>query len=104
MDRDQIEPAVLARARAVELALRDDPPDVVIAQDLAAPVYTALRSRQLGFDFQDTLFVVYCHGTRRWVSDMAQKARVLPGAHAITLLEQACVELADVVVAPSAYL
>src|SRR5438445_8037621 len=100
---DRVEPTYLGRARDVELALHDEPPDVVIAQDLAAPVYTALRKRQLGLGFERTLFVVYCHGTRRWISDMAHKVRVLPGAHAVTILEQASVELADIAVSPSSY-
>src|SRR5689334_9870444 len=99
----RVEPGYLARAFALELALAEDPPDVVVTQDLAAPAYVALRKRQLGLGFAHTLFVVYCHGTRRWVSDTAHKARVLPGAHAVTLLEQASVELADVAVCPSSY-
>jgi glycosyltransferase involved in cell wall biosynthesis len=100
----RIEPSYFARMRDTELALRADPPDVVITQDLGAPAYTALRMRRLGLGFEDTLFVVYCHGTRRWITDMARKVRVLPGAHALSILEQAAVELADVVVSPSAYL
>jgi glycosyltransferase involved in cell wall biosynthesis len=99
-----VEPAYFGRMLDVEAALRADPPDVVVVQDLAAPAYTALRMRQLGFGFDRTLFVVHCHGGRRWVTDMARKVRVLPGAHAITVLEQASVELADVAVSPSAYL
>jgi glycosyltransferase involved in cell wall biosynthesis len=100
----KIEPAAVARARDTELALGADPPDVVITQDLAAPAYTALRMRQLGLAFEHTLFVVYCHGTRQWITDVARKVRVLPGALTISVLEQASVELADVVVSPSAYL
>jgi glycosyltransferase involved in cell wall biosynthesis len=100
----RIEPPYFARMRDVENTLASDPPDVVIAQDLAAPAYTALRMRRLGLGFERTLFVVYCHGGRRWITDMARKARVLPGAHAITELERASIELADAVVSPSAYL
>jgi glycosyltransferase involved in cell wall biosynthesis len=99
-----VEPAYFARMLDVEHALAADPPDVVVVQDLAAPAYTALRMRQLGFGFEQTLFVAYCHGTRRWITDMAQKVRVLPGAHAVTILEQASIELADVAVSPSRYL
>jgi glycosyltransferase involved in cell wall biosynthesis len=100
----RVEPTYFARMRDIELALRGDPPEVVITQDLAAPAYTALRTRRLGLGFEDTLFIAYCHGTRRWITDMARKVRVLPGAHALSILEQAAVELADVVVSPSAYL
>ena len=98
-----VEPSYFARMRDVEVALRADPPDVVVAQDLGAPAYIALRLKQLGLAFEHTLFVVYCHGTRQWITEMARKVRVLPGALAITLLEQASVELADVAVSPSAY-
>ena len=98
------EPGFFARALDVEHALAEEPPDVVIVQDLAAPAYTALRMRQLGFGFDQTLFVVYCHGTRQWITDVARKTRVLPGALAIGIVEQASLELADVVVSPSAYL
>jgi glycosyltransferase involved in cell wall biosynthesis len=100
----QVEPPYFARMLDVEAALLSNPPDVVIVQDLAAPAYTALRMRQLGLGLERTLFVVYCHGGRRWITDMARKARVLPGAHAITLLEAASVGLADAIVSPSEYL
>jgi glycosyltransferase involved in cell wall biosynthesis len=100
----QVEPGHFARARDVEAALGADPPDVVIVQDLGAPAYTALRLRRLGLAFERTSFVVFCHGTRQWITDVSQKVRVLPGALAVTVLERASVELADVVVSPSAYL
>jgi glycosyltransferase involved in cell wall biosynthesis len=100
----RVEPPYFRRMRDVELALVADPPDVVITQDLAAPAYTAIRMRALGLAFDETLFVVYCHGTRQWITDTARKVRVLPGALGITLLEQASIELADVVVSPSHYL
>ena len=99
-----VEPAFFAQIRDVERALRDDPPDVVITQDLAAPAYASLRLRSLGLGFERTLFVVYCHGTRQWITDVSRKVRVLPGALAITALERASLELADAVVSPSAYL
>src|SRR6266496_4053825 len=60
--------------------------------------------RQLGLGFEKTLFVVFCHGTRRWITDVARKVRVLPGALAVTVLERASVELADSVVSPSSYM
>ena len=99
-----VEPRHFARARDVEAALRADPPDVVVAQDLGAPAYTALRLRRLGLAFERTSFVAFCHGTRRWVTDVSRKVRVLPGAHSVAVLERASVELADAVVSPSAYL
>lgn len=101
---ERVEPPYFARMRAVERALRERTPDVAVVQDLAAPAYTALRLRQLGQAFGSTLFVVYCHGTRQWITDMARKVRVLPGALAVSRLEQASVELADVAVSPSEYM
>jgi glycosyltransferase involved in cell wall biosynthesis len=101
---EPVQPSYFGRMRDVELALAADPPDVVIVQDLAAPAYTAIRLRTLGLGFDNTLFVVYCHGTRQWITDAARKVRVLPGALAITNLERSSIELADVVVSPSAYL
>jgi hypothetical protein len=44
--------------RNVELALRSDPPDVVIAHDFAAPAYFALQLRHAGLAYENTLFVV----------------------------------------------
>ena len=98
------QPPYFAQMRDVELALRADPPEVAVVQDLGAPAYTALRLKQLGLALERTLFVVYCHGTRLWITDVARKVRVLPGAHAVNVLEQASLALADVVVSPSAYL
>jgi glycosyltransferase involved in cell wall biosynthesis len=99
-----VEPVYFGRMRAIELALREREPDVAIVQDLGAPGYVALRLRKLGLAFERTLFVVYCHGSRQWIANMARKVRVLPGALAVSRLEQACVELSDVVVSPSAYM
>jgi len=100
----KVEPGLFTRSRDVEAALRADPPDVVVVQDLGAPAYTALRLRRLGLAFERTSFVAFCHGTRQWITDVSRKVRVLPGAHAVTVLERASVELADVVVSPSGYL
>src|SRR5262245_39530842 len=103
---ERVEPAHFGIPRAVELALRSNPPDVLIASDLSAPAYSALRLRQAGLAFPDTLFVVFCHGTRRWIMEMSGKlgVRDLRALLAQSVLEQASVELADVVVSPSAYL
>jgi glycosyltransferase involved in cell wall biosynthesis len=98
------EPAFFARMLDVERALATDPPDVAVVQDLAAPAYSALRKRRLGLGLERTLFVIYCHGTRQWITDVAGKVRVLPGALAVSVLEQASLELSDVVVSPSMYL
>jgi glycosyltransferase involved in cell wall biosynthesis len=102
--REQVEPSSFARARDVEQALREEPPDVVVVQDLGALAYTAIRLRSLGLAFERTTFIVFCHGTRQWITDVSRKVRVLPGAQGVSLLERASVELADAVVSPSGYL
>jgi glycosyltransferase involved in cell wall biosynthesis len=101
---EPVQPSYFGRMRDIELTLVASPPDVVIMQDLAAPAYAAIRLRTLGLSFDNTQFVVYCHGTRQWITDAARKVRVLPGALAITNLERMSIELADVVVSPSTYL
>lgn len=101
-----VEPWHFAHAHAVSLGLQESPPDVVVAHDFGAPAYTALRLRQAGIAFGDTLFVVYCHGPRRWIADINSNIAIgdLPTVLGVSILEQAAVELADVVVSPSAYL
>ncbi len=99
-----VEPAYFARMRAVELALRANPPEVVITHEYGAPAYVGLRLRQLGIAFEDTLFVAYCHGTGRWLKEVSGNARVSPEMLAHARLEQAGVELADLVVSPSSYM
>lgn len=103
---EPVEPWQFANAHNIMLGLRDDPPDVVIAHDFGAPAYSALRLRQAGLAFESTLFVVFCHGTRRWLVDVAPSIAVgdLNTVLGVSRLEQASLELADVVVSPSAYL
>src|SRR5213593_2487987 len=103
---EPVEPWHLQYPRSVELGLRASPPDVVIAHDFGAPAYTALRLREAGLGFEETLFVVFCHGSRRYVVDLSPAVALgdLRTVLAVGVLEQAAVELADVVVSPSAYL
>jgi glycosyltransferase involved in cell wall biosynthesis len=103
---EPVEPWPFLRARSIELGLRENPPDVVVAHDLAAPAYTALRMRQAGLAFEDTVFVVFCHGSRRYALDLSPNLAPKDLRHVLALgiHEQASVELADVVVSPSAYL
>ena len=103
---EPVEPWQFVHAHAVQLGLRAAPPDVVVAHDFGGPAYSALRLRQAGVAFEDTLFVLYCHGTRRYIMDLARDVAVkdLRNLLAVTVHEQAAVELADVVVSPSHYL
>jgi glycosyltransferase involved in cell wall biosynthesis len=99
-----VEPPSFGRLRAVDLALRSDPPEVVIAHEYGAPAYNALRLRQLGLAYEDTVFVAYCHGTSPWLKEVTGNPRISPEMVAHLGLEQAGVELADIVVSPSAYM
>jgi glycosyltransferase involved in cell wall biosynthesis len=103
---DRVEPWEFAHAHNVMLGLREGAPDVVVAHDFGAPAYSSLRLRQCGLGFEDTLFVVFCHGPRRYVLDLSPKLAVsdLRAVLGVSILEQACVELADVVVSPSTFL
>jgi glycosyltransferase involved in cell wall biosynthesis len=103
---EPVEPWEFAHAHGVMLGLRDDPPDVVVAHDFGAPAYSALRVRQAGLGFEETLFVVFCHGPRRYVLDLSPQLAVgdLRAVVGVSILEQACAELADVLVSPSAFL
>src|SRR5437764_4908980 len=91
-----------ASAYAVQEALRADPPELVVAHDCYAPGYAALRSRQLGLAFSDTAFAIYCHGTTGWTYEAHRKLRRWPPSFEFQALERASIELADVVVSPSA--
>ena len=99
-----VEPARYTRLRRVELALRANPPDVVIAHEYGGPAYFALRLRRLGLAFAETAFVTYCHGTGPWLKEVTGNTRIQPEMIAHARIEQAAVELADVVVSPSAYM
>lgn len=103
---DAVEPWQFVHAHQVAAGLRDDPPDVVIAHDFGAPAYSALRLRQMGLGFDETLFVVFCHGPRRWIADRSSTLALgdLTAVLGVAILEQAALSLADVVVSPSAYL
>jgi glycosyltransferase involved in cell wall biosynthesis len=103
---ERVAPAHFELPRRVERALRTDPPDVVITQDVGAPAYSALRLRQAGVAFDRTLFVVFCHGPRRYILELSRTvgAKDLRDILGVGALEGASVELADVVVSPSAYL
>jgi glycosyltransferase involved in cell wall biosynthesis len=103
---EAVEPWDFDHTHRIALGLASDPPDVVIAHDFGAPAYSALRRRQAGLGFADTLFVVFCHGTRRYVVDLSPNVALgdLQAVLGVGVLEQAAVELADAVVSPSAYL
>ncbi len=88
------------------LAARDgeSPFDVVHFPECQGHGYYALLARRLGLGFRDTTFVVGGHSPTRWVYEANRW--VVDTAHRLVddFLERRCVELADVVVSPSAYL
>ena len=91
-----VEPWHFAKPHSISLGLAANPPDIVIAHDLGAPAYSALRLRQAGIAFENTLFVVFCHGTRRYIASLAPDVPFadLQTVLAIGTLEQVSVELA----------
>lgn len=103
---EPVEPWHFGVTRNIELGLRDEPPDVVIAHEFGGPAYSALQLRQAGLAFENTLFVVFCHGSRRYIYELSRDLGVPDLAQLldVSVHEQASVELADVVVSPSAYL
>jgi glycosyltransferase involved in cell wall biosynthesis len=99
-----VEPSFLAPAWHVHEALRDDPPEVVVADDWRALGYAALRSRQLGASLPGTAVVLYCHGPARVFTEAARKVPDTVARYGEEVAQRACVELADVIVSPSAWL
>jgi glycosyltransferase involved in cell wall biosynthesis len=102
--KETVVPASMSFVEPVQDALRDAGSEVVIAGDWAGPAYGALRMRQLGLGFGETLFVVYCHGTNEWVYDAHGKVRRSITSFELGALERESIELADAVVSPSAYM
>jgi len=99
-----VSPSFLAPAADVYDALRSDPPEVVVADDWRALPYAALRSRQVGRSLGGTAFILYCHGPARVFAAAAQKVPDTVERFGEEVAQRACVELADAVVSPSAWL
>jgi glycosyltransferase involved in cell wall biosynthesis len=99
-----VRPQFLAPAAHVHNALRDEPPDVVVADDWRALPYASLRSRQLGRSLAQTAFILYCHGPARVFAAAAGKVPDTVARFGEEVAQRACVELADAVVSPSEWL
>jgi glycosyltransferase involved in cell wall biosynthesis len=104
LEDHSVSPAFLAPALHVHAALRDDPPDIVVADDWRALAYAALRSRQLGMSLPETAFVLYCHGPARVFASAARKVPDTAARFGEEVAQRACFELADAVVSPSDWL
>src|SRR5205814_6493958 len=100
----EVRPSFLAPAWHVHEALRADPPEVVVADDWRALGWAALQSRRLDRSCQDTAFVLYCHGPARVFAEAARKVPDTVARFGEEVAQRACVELADAVVSPSAWL
>jgi O-antigen biosynthesis protein len=99
-----VRPAYLAAPFEVFSALREDPPDIVIANDWRGLAYSALRARQSGLGFERTAFVIHCHGPGRVLTAFAQKVPDTLDRFGEGVAERASVELADTVVSPTQWL
>lgn len=99
-----VQPDFLAPSAAVFAALRSEPPDVVVADDWRGLAWAALRARQAGRGFADTAFVVYAHGPSRLLAEAARKVPDTVARFGEEAAQRACLELADAVVSPSAWL
>ena len=100
----RVRPDFLAPSAAVLAALRDVRPDVVIADDWRGLAFAALRARQVGRGFDDTAFVIYAHGPSRLLAEAARKVPDTVARFGEEVAEKICIELADAVVSPSAWL
>lgn len=103
-ERAVVRPSFLAPAAHVYEGMRDDPPDVVVADDWRALAWAALRSRQVGRAFPETAFVVFCHGPARVFAEAARKVPDTVDRFGEEIAQRACLELADALVSPSEWL
>jgi glycosyltransferase involved in cell wall biosynthesis len=99
-----IRPSYLAPTLEVYHALRERPPDVVIADDWRALAFSALQARRLGLSLQDTAFVAHCHGPSRVLAEFARKVPDRLARFGQEVAERASIGLADAVVSPSEWL
>lgn len=78
--------------------------DVIHFPECQGHGYYALLARRLGLAFAESTFAVGVHSPTRWVYEA--NGWVVESAHRLAddFLEHQCVELADVVISPSAYL
>jgi glycosyltransferase involved in cell wall biosynthesis len=103
-ERVRVAPDFLAASAHVYDALKDDPPDVVVADDWRALPHVALRARQCGRSLVDTAFILYCHGPARVFATAARKVPDTVARFGEEVAQRACFELADAVVSPSRWL
>ena len=76
----------------------------MIADDWRGLAFAALRARQVGRGFGDTAFVIYAHGPSRLLAEAARKVPDTVARFGEEVAQKICIELADAVVSPSAWL
>jgi O-antigen biosynthesis protein len=99
-----VTPPYLAPPYEIYRALRDEPPDVVIADDWRGLAFAALRARQTALAFGNTAFVIHCHGPGRVLTEFAQKVPDTLERFGENVAERTAIGLADAVVSPSEWL
>jgi glycosyltransferase involved in cell wall biosynthesis len=99
-----VQPPYLAPTLEVFRALRDEPPEVVIADDWRGLAFAALKARQTAQGLSDTAFVIHCHGPGRVLTEFAQKVPDTIERFGEDVTERASIELADAVVSPTHWL
>jgi glycosyltransferase involved in cell wall biosynthesis len=99
-----VKPSYLAPTLEVYQALRERPPDVVIADDWRALAFSALQARRLGLSLSETAFITHCHGPSRILAEFARKVPDRLARFGQEVAERASIALADAVVSPSEWL
>ena len=99
-----VSPGYLAPTLEVYHALRDDRPEVVIANDWRGLAFASLRARQTALALTETAFVIHCHGPGRVLTEFAQKVPDTLERFAEHVTERVSLELADAVVSPTSWL
>jgi O-antigen biosynthesis protein len=99
-----VKPSYLAPTLEVYHALRERPPDVVVADDWRALAFSALQARRLGLALGETAFITHCHGPSRILAEFARKVPDRLARFGQEVAERASIGLADAVVSPSEWL
>jgi glycosyltransferase involved in cell wall biosynthesis len=99
-----VKPSYLAPTLEVYHALREPPPEIVIADDWRALAFSALQARRLGLALSETAFITHCHGPSRILAEFARKVPDRLARFGQEVAERASIALADAVVSPSEWL
>ncbi|MEM1400705.1 MAG: glycosyltransferase family 4 protein, partial [Pseudomonadota bacterium] len=93
------------KSLAVRRFLESQPFNLVYLNEHHASGFYALLAKRAGLTpFKDQTYAVITHGSMEWVSRTNDQPLVHPNDIAMALMERRCVEWADAVIGPSAYL